>query len=167
MSAPDSLIADLMVRVRREFYSERPAKHWYQQQDTVKKALTFPASWLEERKVPMSARRYREIINLILNTIISHAKTQQIAYPSAYILHCVQQHMAHHGDAYYQEGKSCRNRIALQMAVVERTAAARSRQSGADVIPAFAQVHAALAIGKSKGRPKASKPAPQPDLFRS
>jgi hypothetical protein len=165
MIAPNALIAELMQRVRLDLYRGRPDKQWYQQQDTVKKALTWPAAWLEQRKVPMSPERYRAILGGILDTMGANGKLTAVTYPGAYLLHVVQQHMEHHGDTYYQECKGARNRVTLEMAAVEKAVADRRSSPAADIIAPFAQVHAALAIGKSKGRPKAAAASLQPDLF--
>jgi hypothetical protein len=165
MKAPDELIADLMRRSRAVLYNGKPEKAWYQQQDTVKKALTFPAAWLEERKVPMTASRYGEIMGGILNTMVKHGQLQSVAYPGAYLLHVVQQHMAHHGDKYYEECKSNRHSLSLNLASIEKAIAARQAVPNADVIAPFAQAHAVLQTGKRKPKIKAVATPLQPDLF--
>lgn len=166
MKAPDILIAELMQRVRRDLYKGRPDKAWFQQQDTVKKALTFPAAWLEERKVPLSSERYLQILNGIINLMLAKGNLAAVKYPSAYLLDVIQKHMAHHGDTYYQEGKSCRNRVTLDMAVIEKAVAARRASALPDrTVEVLSGVHATLALGKRKSTIKAAATPAQPDLF--
>jgi hypothetical protein len=83
----------------------------------------------------------------------------------SYLYRCVEEHLRHHGDAYYEEGKGIRNRVAMFMSTVEKA------KLGADrTVPILAEVHAtqvqaALDVGKRKEKVKGAAAGVQADLF--
>ena len=145
MKAPDALIQELMQRFRLLLYQGKPNKVWYSQQMMIKKALLYPASWLEKRKVEIPAERYKAI----LATIAANGNLSQVTWVSRYVLHCVQQHMEHHGDEYYREGVAIRNRVNLAMTAIERT-----RRGADSTVPILAQADKLLQMGKRKAKVK-------------
>ena len=157
MKAPDALIAELLDRVRREFYPGAKAKYWFGQQQMVKKALLHPAACLHKMSVELPAARYQAIVNGILDTARDHGNLDRVTFISRYLLHCFQKHMEHHGDKYYREGVAVRNRISVTMTAIERA------RIGADgTIPTFAQADQVLQVGKRKAK---VTPIITPDLF--
>jgi hypothetical protein len=162
MKAPDALLEHLMARVRGDLYKGKPERVWFTQQVRVKAALTLPAAWLDERKVEISAERYQAILESILHTIKAHGRSpkQLGPFPCAYLHSCVEKHLAHHGDEYYEEGKAIRNRVTIFMGRVEKA------RIGADsTVPVLSATHAALDVGKRKAKGKAVATSQQPDLF--
>ncbi len=160
MKAPDAVIAELLQQVRGWLYSALPERAWFTQQERVKRALTLPAAWLDERKVEVSAERYQEILQGILATIKAKGRKpgQMGKFPCAYLHACVKSHLDHHGEKYYDEGKGIRNRLKLAMPELEKA------QIGADgTVPVLAQVHNALASRRRKGKVKSV--TEQPGLF--
>jgi hypothetical protein len=143
----EALLTALLVRVRRDFYSGAQAKYWFAQQQMAKKALLHPATWLHRRGVQIPAARYEAILTNILDTAHRHGDLAKLKYVSRYLLHCVQQHMEHHGDEYYREGVAIRNRVSLAMTALERA------HRGADsTVPILAEADKLLQIGKRKGK---------------
>ena len=158
MKAPEVLIQELMQRVRTVLYKGKPDQVWYSQQQMIKKALLHPAAWLEERKVEIPAERYKTIMEGILDAIAANGNLSQVTWVSRYVLHCFQQHMEHHGDEYYQEGKVMRNRVSVFMTALGKV------NHGADLtVPVLAQAEQLLKIGKRKAKVKPV--AQEPDLF--
>lgn len=162
MIAPEVVVTYLMERARTILYSSLPEHSWFTQQGRVKAALTLPAKWLDDRKVELPAERYQAIVDGILDTIRANGRRDLGAFPCAYLHHCVETHLQHHGEDYYAEGKGIRNRVKMFMNDVEKA------HVGADsTIPVLAQAHrveAALAVGKRKSKVKA--PTQQTDLFK-
>jgi hypothetical protein len=148
-----------MARARTLLYKGRPDRAWYLQMKTVKKALTLPAAELKKLGVPLSSVRYEEIMLGILNTISRHGNLSKVEYPSAYLLHTVQEHWKYHGPEYYEEGKAIRNRVSVFMTAVEK---ARPADPTVDVL---AQVNASLKIGTRKSKIKPVAATLQPRLF--
>jgi hypothetical protein len=160
MKAPDELIGELLQRYRLVLYQGKPDKVWYAQQQMVKKALLYPAAWLGKRQVEIPAERYRAIMEGILATMAANGNLGQVTWVSRYVLHCVQQHMEHHGEEYYCEGVAIRNRVSMVMDRIEKAA------RGADgTVPILAEADKLLRIGKRKVKIKVAAPALQADLF--
>jgi hypothetical protein len=165
MNAPDALVAELMQLVRSRLYDGKD-RQWFPQQEMVKQAMTYPAHWLSKRQVPLSHARYKAIMVDVIETMARRGNLEKVTFISRYVLHCVQEHMKHHGDKYYAEGKSIRNRVSVVMTEVEKA------KIGADsTVPVLAQVHdnqvaATLQVGRRKPKGTDSATPVHPDLFR-
>jgi hypothetical protein len=159
MKAPDVLITELMALVRRSLYAGKPDKTWFAQQQLVKKALLYPATWLKRREVEIPAERYKEIVEGIVATMVANGRLDGVSFMSRYLLTCVQRHMEAHGDEYYREGVNIRNRVTLVMDLVEKA------RAGADsTVPILAEADRLLKIGKRKAGAlqRRSRPAAAP-----
>lgn len=106
-----SLVRDLLGVIHRQFYPDAE-KELYQDRNFLLRAVTFPAKWLKQRGVALPEKEYRALLLTIFTTIKHHGATGQIRRFSAYFLHCVQEHMKHHGEEYYDRGKQIRGIIA-------------------------------------------------------
>ena len=166
MKTPSAVLEDLMQQVRAYLYSALPDRAWFTQQERVKATLTLPAKWLDDRKVELPAERYQKLLEDILATIKAKGRkpTQMGKFPCLYLHSCVESHMRHHGEEYYNEGKGIRNRVKLFMTQVERA------QIGADsTVPILAKVNvevaAAVAAGRRKPKTKPVAGPLQPDFF--
>jgi len=127
-------------------------------------AITFPALWLDLRGVRLSAKRYEEILSHIIRTVNEHGNLAEIRSPGRYLLHAVEMHMHHHGDAYYEEGKRVRNATEHVSDVLNGL---RAIQGADNTVPALAEAHRVLAAAKPGRKPKC-KPAAtdlQDDFF--
>lgn len=160
MKTPASFFQGLMAKVRSDLYKGRREKEWFSSQKMIKKALMHPAACLAKYQVEISAERYQAILEDIINTVARHGNLDNVGYMGRYFLYCVQEHMKHHGDRYYQEGKAVNNRVSLVMSAVERA------HKGADgTIPVLAQADALLQLGKRKAKVKPVPADTQPTLL--
>lgn len=82
--------------------------------------ILWPAQWLNERSVTVSADRYREILKAILIDAAAHAQLDKINYLPAYLAKTIQAHFAHHGDEIYEEAKAIRNMVENAISIAGR-----------------------------------------------
>ena len=103
---PKHFIDDELRIIRREFYPVE--KKFYQDRRDLIAAITWPARWLNERGVKAPASMYRKILQTVIAGVKRHANRARIRHFGLYFLHTVQEHMRHHGDAYYYNAKAAR-----------------------------------------------------------
>lgn len=96
----------------------------------------------------------------VINTIRRHGKRDRIARFSVYFLHCVQEHMRHHGEEYLQAAKAPRAVGAILPGAMRKM----SLQNGADrTVEVLAETHRVLS---RRGRiQRGKKSASGGDLF--
>ena len=112
-TAPRNIADDLLEQVRRMFYPPARAKEFFQDKRILLRVVSEPAAWLKFRGVKLPAKRHREIVSLVLTTIRREGKQVSKARRlSAYLLHCMQAHLSHHGEEYYYEGRRMRDVLA-------------------------------------------------------
>ena len=166
---PDQLTARFLRSLKNQFYQGRE-KHFYQEKNLLLQAICYPALWLDQRAVRISAKRYLEILTEIIRTINAHGNLAQVRSMGRYLLHAVQTHMQHHGEDYYEIGKATRNALDDVMrglrpqSRLSREAAAI--QAGDSTVAALAEAHRVLTAAKS-GRKKIASTPLQGDLFAS
>ncbi|MCC5807752.1 MAG: hypothetical protein JJU00_15615 [Opitutales bacterium] len=70
----DALPADaLLEHIRKRFYDPHlPDKRFHRDRRMLLYALTWPASWLEERALRLSPRRYETLLRERLDAIARH-----------------------------------------------------------------------------------------------
>jgi hypothetical protein len=146
MNPPVSLEAtnELLGAIRNQFYPDEP-KRFFQDRNMLLQAVTFPAKWLHERGVRLPETRYRTILLDILTTIKRHGNTARIQRFSAYLLHSVQEHMRHHGEEYYEEGKRFRDSVQDVMSGLSR-----KKVTDDQTVPLLAEVHRMLSLPKAR-----------------
>ena len=105
--ADSDLVKNYLHRLRSQFYPD-DEKGFYIQRSVLIDAITTPARWLDERKVRLPERRLCQILDEVIKGIQNYGATGEIKFFCRYFLHAVQLHMKHHGDDYYEEGKSLR-----------------------------------------------------------
>lgn len=149
--------------IRREFFAGMSDKRFYQERGLLMQAITFPATWLNERAVKVPPARYRAILALVISTIKRHGNQAKIERFSAYFLHSVQEHMRHHGDEYYYAAKEVRSLGAVLPRVMGKM---QARDPGETFVETLAEVHRAV---RSRGgrKKKAVRRAVEGDLFES
>ncbi len=154
----------MLALIRREFFAKTPAKLFFQERGLLLQAVSYPATYLNDRGVACQASRYRAILMTVINTIKRHGNRAKIARFSAYFLHAIQTHMQHHGDEYYQAAKEPRA-IASEL---DKTLGRIRRSGGADqTVPALAELHRSLKAGRRPGAIQKVKKtaASEQDLF--
>jgi hypothetical protein len=136
MAAEDFLQAQLR-KIRFQFLPDDP-KAFFQQQKMIIKAICYPATYLQKRGVQLPERRLEQILNEVLRGIMHHGQTSKITWFGGYFLKCIQEHMSHHGDEYYDEGKDLRT-------ILQKTLAELSKKEVADLPSAQDDTTARLA----------------------
>lgn len=109
MTGGASIVNDYLYRIRQQFYPDNE-KAFYQQRRLLIRAISFPAGWLDRRGIVFPEKRYRQLLDEILKGIMHHGNTGNIGYFAGYLFSCIQQHMKHHEEEYYDLGKSLRSK---------------------------------------------------------
>lgn len=120
---PEQLTDHLLADIHARFYQGVSAKKWAQEKRILIQAITYPARYLNERGGKLPGRRYLEILKAILADIQRHCQAKTFQRLSVYILHCVQEHMRHQGDRYYQEAKDAKPAAAVAGRVIRKAQA--------------------------------------------
>jgi hypothetical protein len=100
---------DLLNAIRNQFYADaQPGQFQKDRKFLLSRVVLWPAGYLDRRGVTLPPERYKAILLDIFNGIKAHGQTGAIQYWPGYLCHCVQEHFKHHGEEYYEEGKSLR-----------------------------------------------------------
>jgi len=149
---PDELTERFLRSLKKQFYANAE-KQFYQEQRLLMMAITEPARYLHQRGVGMPSARYKEILTTIIRTINAKGQLATINSPGRYLLTCVQTHMVHHGEEYYDAGKRTRN------AIEDVLHGIKQRKTGAiqsdSTVPVLAEVHRVVSAAKG-GRKKSA-----------
>ncbi len=156
---PLDLVNDILHVVRSSFYADATDKKWAQDRGFIlRRAVSYPAAWLNKRGVTVPPERYREILIGIFLDIKRHGSTGAVKYWPGYLALCVQRHMDHHGEDYYEEGKSLRAALERAQMAFKRAAQAAPAH---DPVEGLAQVHRVLAAQHKR---KKAAPAPREQM---
>ena len=105
-------------------------------------ALTWPASWLHERALTLSPKRYELLLVQRLDAIQRHGNPQRyLPYFPRYLLKSIQDWFAWHGEDLYDELKHIRNALPGVLALIQQS----PTRSAPDIVTPLAQAHAVLA----------------------
>lgn len=151
-AVPAEIVADLLQAIRGQFYGDLPPERFPQDRRFLTRVVTWPAARLTRQGVTLPPSRYKQIFLAILDGIKTHGATGEIRYWPGYLLRCVQEHWRHHGDDYYEEGKTARSLVEKALRSVTVSEAPRT-----DPIEALSQVAAVLRSGAPK---KAARRSP-------
>jgi hypothetical protein len=106
---PAEIAQDILSAVRHQFYPDSTPKQWAQDSVFIRREFVlYFAAWLDKRGVTLKPLRFKQVLLERLNEIKAHGATDRIKYFPGYLKHVLQQHLWHHGDDYYQEGKNLR-----------------------------------------------------------
>jgi hypothetical protein len=163
---PAELVRQLLQLIRKTFFADLTEKQWYQERPMIEQAICYPARWLKEKgATKVSAARYRSIIQTVITAIKKHANRQKIERFSVYFLHCVQEHIVHHGETYYNEAKAPRTSADLVARAMSKLQPGRSQAHVDRTVEVLAETHRVLARRGRIQKPKSA--SDQPDLFSS
>jgi hypothetical protein len=85
-------------------------KEWGQASHFLKRnVVLWPARFMVAKGFTVPAPRYESILRSIFSDVAVHGKTGAIKYWPGYLMKCVQDHMRHHWEEYYDEAKSIRS----------------------------------------------------------
>jgi hypothetical protein len=150
ITVSDQFMRDMVPMIRRQFCPEWSNENWNMHLWLVKRVVTYPAWWLNEKGLYVTTARYREIFLKLLQDVKVNAGGV-ITFPPGYLLKCVQDHFKFHADEYNNEGKAVRDLVA-RVATAERVTA----EAPDELVNTLATAHRLI---KPPGR-KRSKPAP-------
>jgi len=103
------LLEELLRFIQVQFYPSDPIAFAKDKPRLLDWVVFEFARWLQSRGVTLPPRRFLEIIrDTVLMDAIRHGNTGKIIYRPAWLRSIVQSHLAHHGEEYYEEGKSIR-----------------------------------------------------------
>lgn len=151
---PQEVVWELLAVVRNQFCPEMGDGAWFQSLRMFKRVVCYPAAELARAGVSLPPERYRARLLEVLTSIKRHGDTGNVHYWPGYLLKCVKEHWAHHGEDWLQEGKSIRTRAE---AVLLATGRAAERGTGPDMVEVLAATYAALSspgAGRKKRPPK-------------
>jgi hypothetical protein len=158
MAAPEFIKEQLAI-IRRAFFAKLSEKRFFQERNLLLQAISFPAAHLKERygvDTPLSLSR--TILATVIDTIRTKGNCRGIERVSVYFLHCVQEHLKHHGEEYYNQAKAARTAEDFLPAVM------RNVQVGVDPVTtrSLPELHRIL---KSRGGRKKQRAEAQLDLI--
>ena len=95
----------LLAQIKQRFYSsDSSGKRFYEDRRMLLYALSWPAKWLDQRGLQVSAQQYERLLTQRLKTIAQHGDSERYErYFPRYLLKCLQDWYAHHGDELYEE----------------------------------------------------------------
>ena len=101
----------LLHAIRLRFYGGRPAAY-HRDRQRLLHAVTWPATWLDERGLTCAPQRYQTLVEERLQAIAAHGNPVAYgAYFPAYLLKCLQDWFDRHGEDLYSELKHIRNAL--------------------------------------------------------
>jgi hypothetical protein len=153
--SPSEFSEEMLRVVRREFYAAADSKRFFEERQLLMQAVTYPAKYLNDRGARVPASKYRAILATVISTIKAKGNLAAIERFSVYFLHCVQQHMAHHGDGYYYAAKELRPVGPIVGTVLDRARkAASGAGQGDQTVPVLAEAHRVLSSRRRIQRAK-------------
>jgi len=115
---PATATVELLQTIRLRFYATRSADY-HRDHQRLLHALTWPATWLDERGLTCSPQRYHALLDERLHAIAAHGDpVLYSAYFPTYLLKCLQDWFDRHGDTLYSELKHIRNALDQVLASV-------------------------------------------------
>jgi len=157
--SPSELANEQLGLLRRTFFADAGDSEFYQERNLLLSAIAFPAAHLKERYgVSTPDSLSRTILGTVIETIKAHGNRAKIERFSVYFLHCVQKHLQHHGEEYYEQAKAARRVAESLPALLSRVRIGEIERS-TDVLVAL---HNTL---KSKGGRKKKRAEAQPTLL--
>jgi hypothetical protein len=125
---------ELLGAIRLRFYVHRPADYQRDHRRLLH-ALTWPATWLDERGLTCSPQRYQTLIEDRLQAIAAHGNPSAYgAYFPTYLLKCLQDFFDRHGDELYSELKHIRNALDQLLASARFAGRVQRHASQLDVL---------------------------------
>ena len=101
----------LLRSIRLRFYGSRTSDY-HRDRMRLLHAITWPATWLDQRGLTCSPQRYQTLIDERLQTIAAHGNPAAFgAYFPAYLLKCLQDWFDRYGEELYSELKHIRNAL--------------------------------------------------------
>lgn len=134
----------LLAHIRKHFYAPATSNpHYHRDRKMLLYTLTWPAQWMDQRGLPVPSQTYEKLLTERLDAIAKHGNPQHYeAHFPRYLLKCLQDWFAWHGDDLYDELKHIRN----QLYSIDALLREQPSQNTEDIIPSIAAAHAILAV---------------------
>lgn len=145
----------LLAAIRKAFYAVDRSGKFFRDEPMLKKAITWPATWLRARGVTWSGPVYFKKLGELLREIKAHGATGEIHYFPGYLLKCFQDHFAHNGDTYCNDARTIRNAVDVVFSKVQFRDTPAPQETVIDVLAA---AHALLATRQRPNNAKRSDP---------
>lgn len=133
----------ILAQIKQRFYPSNPQdKRFYQDRRMLLYTVTWPATWLDKRGLPITSQAYEKLLTQRLEDIAKHGNPERYRqYFPRYLLKSIQDWFDHHGEELYEELKHVRN----QLCGIEALLRKQPSQSSDDVAAPIAAAHAVLA----------------------
>ena len=147
---PDRQTVDLILtQIQSRFYHDNQ-KLFFRDRRFLLYVITWPASWFHERGLRPPASRYKQLVLDRLDDIQTHGDPDQyLPFFPRYLLKCLQDYLAWHGDSLYQELKHIRNALYNLDSILEQLQPANAQPAGSapddSLIEILAHTHSILA----------------------
>ena len=106
---PEQVVMALVYHIRDQFYREEQKAAFYPHLKELKKVVTWPAHWFNEKALFIPAERYQAIMLEVFQGIKRNGDTGSVQYWPRYLLTCVQRHFRFNAEEYVDEGKAARD----------------------------------------------------------
>ena len=173
-STMEQAVAELLDSIRGRFYaseplrgaarrsSDTPLRRFHRDRRLLLYALTWPATWLDQRGLTCPPGRYHRLIEERLAAIAAHGDPARYGpcFPR-YLLKVLQDFFERHGDDLYGDLKHIRNALDQVLASVRFAARVRDDARQLDVLVA---THRLLHTQRA-ARIAAARDSGQLDLF--
>ena len=106
---PEDLLADLLDFLERKFYSGHPIPFAKDRPRLLKWVVLWPAKWLDDHGVTISADEYRAIFMSVFMDGLRFGDLEKITYLPAWLAKVIQSHFDHHGEEIYDRAKTIRS----------------------------------------------------------
>jgi hypothetical protein len=158
-----AIVEDYLRRLRNQFYPDDD-KRFFQQRALLVRGITHLAVYLRDRDVALPERRYRQILDEIIQRIQHFGDTSRIEYFCRYWLKAVQSHVDHHGEDYYEEAKDFRHALDHITSRLSPAAEAKCEEAREDTVDHLAEIAKLIRGGRPKKQlpAKPADPAPRP-----
>lgn len=158
----EALINAMMGTIRHFFYKTRPEKEWWQDQRMLKKVVTWPAVWAEQRGIKLTAEQIERILKTVFRTALDNGALGDVVRMAPYLQSCVESHLRIQGEVYYDAVKGIRDVGPVAKQALKAMQADLREDA---TTPMLAEVYRIVAKAVRGGRKKAAPPAQQGDLF--
>jgi hypothetical protein len=107
---PQELMDSCLGLLRSKFYAGDDRCFAQDRKKLLQWVVLWPAAWLNNRGVTLHGDQYREIFVTVFLNAAAHVQSK-IKYRPAYLRQVIQEHFKHHGEKYYDQGKTVRNAV--------------------------------------------------------
>ncbi len=157
MTAAEDTLVVLLGEVRQRFYAQCAPSLFYCNRRALVSALTWSAEWLDRRGVYCTQARYRVLLIARMEAIEEHGDAGKMgAFFPAYLLKCIQDWFAWHGEDLYLELKHARNAMEVALLSIafddENSGNPLSCCAQREPIEALASLHRVLVTRKASGK---------------